>query len=341
MKKALKVMPRASVDQVLQHLQAVNDCIDLKHSQQRDWYQFQQILFEIYAIRFRSASTCMCQFFVTRTQANCPLKPIHECTYCDINIYHITDIPIIMSREFMIMFDPILTTSASHIRDRSNPGIKINWSKQQKRLRKFPNQFQTFHQCIQLPTSSRAGISVQIRRDTLSAPIRTEQESSASEISSMYYNTTDIYSLVDEFSICGHRTNFVSPQACWNNGTEIPEILKSQTLLWPKMWSASTKVFGHLKPPMDLMKKVTATNRVPADVPKSGCIIRIIVEEFHNVFKRIVDLQSPLFRGSEEDPNQYFEMAAKGIQTRRLTDEMPQKAVEVTNWLICSLHGFN
>ncbi|KAI4815863.1 hypothetical protein KUCAC02_005990 [Chaenocephalus aceratus] len=84
------------------------------------------------------------------------------------------------------------------------------------------------------------------------------------------------------------------------------------------------------------MKKVASTNRVPADVPKSGCIIRVLVEEFHNVFKRIVDLHSPLFRGPEEDPNQYFEMAAKGVQSRRLTDEMPPKVVEVTNWLICS-----
>ncbi|KAI1241977.1 hypothetical protein IHE44_0005487 [Lamprotornis superbus] len=60
------------------------------------------------------------------------------------SVYHITDVPIILSREFMIMFDPNVNHISKHIRDKSNPGIKINWSKQQKRLRKFPNQFKPF-----------------------------------------------------------------------------------------------------------------------------------------------------------------------------------------------------
>ncbi|KTF80858.1 hypothetical protein cypCar_00027927 [Cyprinus carpio] len=104
------------------------------------------------------------------------------------------------------------------------------------------------------------------------------------------------------------------------------------------VWS-SKAAYGPLsilKSAAKIMKKVAATNRVPAEVPKSGCIIRIVVEEFHNVFRRIVDLQSPLFRGSEEDPSSYFEMAAKGTQSKRITDDMPQKGVENTNWLICS-----
>ncbi|KAG7470508.1 hypothetical protein MATL_G00114550 [Megalops atlanticus] len=175
-------------------------------------------------------------------------------------------------------------------------------------------------------------------------PFRTEQEASVSEISSIYYNTTDIYSLVDEFSICGHRlilfTQHVGSMVLKYLKYEEPNPAAAQDVVTmnKSVWS-SKATYGPLsilKAAAKVMKKVANTNRVPADVPKSGCIIRIVVEEFHNVFRRIVDLQSPLFRGSDEDPSSYFEMAAKGAQNKRLTDEMPQKAVDLTNWLICS-----
>ncbi|CAG6005850.1 unnamed protein product [Menidia menidia] len=260
------------------------------------------------------------------------------------SVYHITDIPIIMSREFMIMFDPNINHISKHIRDRSNPGIKINWSKQQRRLRKFPNQFKPFINVFncQLPLAQDS--PYKYNGTLFRLPFRTEQEASVSEISTLYYNTTDIYSLVDEFSICGHRfilfTQHVGSMVLKYLKYEEPNPAGAQDVVMinKSVWSskASYGPLSILKSAAKVMKKVGSTNRIPADVPKSGCIIRVIVEEFHNVFKRIVDLHSPLFRGSEEDPNQYFEMAAKGVQTRRLTDEMQQKAVDITNWLICS-----
>ncbi|XP_024139292.1 sacsin isoform X1 [Oryzias melastigma] len=260
------------------------------------------------------------------------------------SVYHITDIPIIMSREFMIMFDPNINHISKHIRDRSNPGIKINWSKQQKRLRKFPNQFKPFINVFncQLPLAQDS--PYKFNGTLFRLPFRTEQEAAVSEISSLYYNTTDIYSLVDEFSICGHRfilfTQHVGCMVLKYLKYEEPNPAGAQDVVTinKSVWSskASYGPLSILKSAAKLMKKVASTNKVPADFPKSGCIIRVVVEEFHNVFKRIVDLHSPLFRGSEEDPNQYFEMAAKGVQTRRLTDEMPQRAAEVTSWLICS-----
>ncbi|XP_041657117.1 sacsin isoform X2 [Cheilinus undulatus] len=260
------------------------------------------------------------------------------------SVYHITDIPIIMSREFMIIFDPNINHISKHIRDKSNPGIKINWSKQQKRLRKFPNQFRPFISVFncQLPLTQDS--PYKYGGTLFRLPFRTEQEALVSEISGLYYNTTDIYSLVDEFSLCGHRfilfTQHVGSMVLKYLKCEEQNPAGAQDVVAINKSVCSSKVsygpLSILKSAAKVMKKVAGTNRVPADVPKSGCIIRVMVEEFHNVFKRIVDLHSPLFRGSEEDPNQYFEMAAKGVQTRRLTDEMPQKAVEITNWLICS-----
>ncbi|KAB5550488.1 hypothetical protein PHYPO_G00054330 [Pangasianodon hypophthalmus] len=260
------------------------------------------------------------------------------------SVYHVTDIPIIMSREFMIMFDPNINHISKHIRDKSNPGIKINWSKQQKRLRKFPNQFKPFLNVFncQLPLSQESPYKYDGTLFRL--PFRTEHEAAVSEISSVYYNTTDIYSLVDEFSICGHRLILFTQHV----GTMVLKYLKSEesnpaaaqdvVTINKSVWS-SKATYGPLsilKSAAKVMKKVSTTNKVPADIPKSGCIIRIVVEEYHNVFRRILDLQSPLFRGSEEDPSAYFEMAAKGSQTKRLTEEIPQKGVETTSWLISS-----
>lgn len=44
-------------------------------------------------------------------------------------VYYIIDIFIIMSREFMIMFDLNINYISKYIKDKFNFGIKINWSK--------------------------------------------------------------------------------------------------------------------------------------------------------------------------------------------------------------------
>uniref|UniRef100_W5M0P3 Sacsin molecular chaperone n=2 Tax=Lepisosteus oculatus TaxID=7918 RepID=W5M0P3_LEPOC len=260
------------------------------------------------------------------------------------SVYHVTDIPIIMSREFMIMFDPNINHLSKHIRDRSNPGIKINWSKQQKRLRKFPNQFKPFINVFNCKLPLSQELPYKYNGTLFRLPFRTEQEASVSEISGLYYNTTDIYSLVDEFSICGHRlilfTQYVGSMVLKYLKYEEPNPAGSQDVVTINkcVWS-SKATYGPvsiLKAAAKVMKKVANTNRVPSDIPRSACIIRIVVEEFHNVFRRIVDLQSPLFRGPEDDPSSYFELAAKGSQAKRGSEEVPQKAVDITNWLICS-----
>nr|XP_033804575.1 sacsin isoform X2 [Geotrypetes seraphini] len=259
------------------------------------------------------------------------------------SVYHITDIPIIMSREFMIMFDPNINHISKHIRDKSNPGIKINWSKQQKRLRKFPNQFKPFvgvFNC-QLPLTVESPYSYKGTLFRLS--FRTQQEAKVSEVSTTCYNITDIYSLVDEFSLCGHRLilftqnvnsmvlKYLKPEE--NN----PDLAQDTVTIKKKICSSKvlTAPTSILKEAAKLMKTCSSSRKLPSNVPKSSCVLQIVVEEFHHVFKRIADLHSPLFRGSEDDPIILFEMAKNG-QTKRTVDELPQKTVDSTTWLLCS-----
>uniref|UniRef100_H3A3T5 Sacsin molecular chaperone n=1 Tax=Latimeria chalumnae TaxID=7897 RepID=H3A3T5_LATCH len=260
------------------------------------------------------------------------------------SVYHLTDIPIIMSREFMIMFDPNINHISKHIRDKSNPGIKINWSKQQKRLRKFPNQFKPFINVFncQLPLTVEAPYNYKGTLFRLS--FRTQQEAAVSEISNMHYNTADIYSLVDEFSMCGHRlilfTQNVNSMVLKYLKTEEINPILSQDVVTIKKFLCSSKTMAApvsiLKQAAKWMKTFTSSRKLPKETPKSSCILRIVVEEFHHVFRRIVDLQSPVFRGPEDDPASYFEMSVKMAQSKKASDELQQKTVESTTWLICS-----
>nr|XP_020666734.1 sacsin isoform X1 [Pogona vitticeps] len=261
------------------------------------------------------------------------------------SVYHITDIPIIISREFMIMFDPNINHLSKHIRDKSNPGIKINWSKQQKRLRKFPNQFKPFIDVFgcQLPLTVEAPYSYNGTLFRLS--FRTQQEAKVSEVSTTSYNTADIYSLVDEFSICGHRliifTQCVNSMVLkylkaeeTNPGAAQDTVTIKKDICLSK--AVTTPVTSVLKEAAKLMKTCNgSTKKLPTESPKSSCILQIIVEEFHHVFRRIADLHSPVFRGPEDDTVSFFEMAKSG-QTKRPADELPQKTVDCTTWLICS-----
>ncbi|ERE91622.1 sacsin [Cricetulus griseus] len=169
-----------------------------------------------------------------------------------------------ITREFMIMFDPNINHISKHIKDRSNPGIKINWSKQQKRLRKFPNQFKPFIDVFgcQLPLAVEAPYSYNGTLFRLS--FRTQQEAKIEESNPSLAQDTII----------------IKKKACPSKALSAP-------------------VLSVLKEAAKLMKTCSSSTskKLPTEVPKSSCILQITVEEFHHVFRRIADLQSPLFRG--------------------------------------------
>ncbi|KAM8977638.1 sacsin [Pelodytes ibericus] len=259
------------------------------------------------------------------------------------SVYHITDIPVIMSREFMIMFDPNINHISKHIRDKSNPGIKINWSKQQKRLRKFPNQFKPFLGVFNCHLPLTVETPYCYKGTLFRLSFRTQQEAKVSEISSSCYNTADIYTLVDEFSLCGYRLilftqNVTSMVLKYLKPEESDPDLAQDTVVIKKSLCNSrvlTTPARILREAAKVMHTCSITKKLPSDMPKSSCILQINVEEFHHVFRRIVDLHSPLFRGPEDDPATIFENAKSG-QSKRTHDELPQKTVESTTWLICS-----
>uniref|UniRef100_A0A8C5P842 Sacsin molecular chaperone n=1 Tax=Leptobrachium leishanense TaxID=445787 RepID=A0A8C5P842_9ANUR len=259
------------------------------------------------------------------------------------SVYHVTDIPIIMSREFMIMFDPNINHISKHIRDKSNPGIKINWSKQQKRLRKFPNQFKPFLGVFNCHLPLAVETPYCYKGTLFRLSFRTQLEAKVSEISNSCYNTADIYTLVDEFSLCGYRLilftqnvnsmvlKYLKPEESDPNLAQDTVTIK-KSLCTSRVLTTPSRI---LREAAKVMHACSVTKKLPTDMPKSSCVLQIVVEEFHHVFRRIVDLHSPLFRGPEDDPATIFENAKTG-QSKRTNDELPQKTVESTTWLLCS-----
>ncbi|XP_054471897.1 sacsin [Anoplopoma fimbria] len=105
-------------------------------------------------------------------------------------VYHVTDIPSILSGNSLLILDPNVTHLKKHIKQNTNPGIKLDLS--QKRLfHCFPGQFGPYerifgcHFSRQSPSEPYPGTLIRL-------PFRTEEEAVKSEISSKVYHKHNI-----------------------------------------------------------------------------------------------------------------------------------------------------
>ncbi|KAJ7380181.1 hypothetical protein OS493_010892 [Desmophyllum pertusum] len=57
-------------------------------------------------------------------------------------VYNLTDVPMFLSRNYFVIFDPHTSYLGKAIKNKMKPGMKIDLNKDVKRLRKFTNQFQ-------------------------------------------------------------------------------------------------------------------------------------------------------------------------------------------------------
>ncbi|NXS62629.1 SACS protein, partial [Brachypteracias leptosomus] len=253
------------------------------------------------------------------------------------SVYHITDVPIILSREFMIMFDPNVNHISKHIRDKSNPGIKINWSKQQKRLRKFPNQFKPFIGVFgcQLPLTVQSPYSYKGTLFRLS--FRTQQEAKVSEVSSATNRNPSPIILEDE------------------SETQLPEYLadiiqKVGGVVLKKLDTSIQHplIKKYVHPPLpsavlQIMEKISLQklcNQVASFPSTHKDALRAFLASLTDASekeKRIIQ-ELLIFKKIEKSCDESVPVftGLKGRQIKRSADELPQKTVDSTTWLICS-----
>ena len=113
-------------------------------------------------------------------------------------VYNLTDVPMILSRNYFVVLDPNKLHLGKVIRDKSKPGIKIDLNKNPNRLRSFRNQFKPFNGIF--------GCDLNLDKEENSFPgtlfrfpLRTKVQSLRSEIKQEPYDSTKMRELLEIF----------------------------------------------------------------------------------------------------------------------------------------------
>ncbi|KAM6934408.1 sacsin [Xenentodon cancila] len=112
-------------------------------------------------------------------------------------VYHVTDVPSILSGSRLLILDPNVTHLKKHIHSKTNPGIKLNLS-QKRIIDCFPGQFAPYQHIFgcnfttNSPPQAYAGTLIKL-------PFRTKEEALKSEISTRVYDKHDIMALQHNF----------------------------------------------------------------------------------------------------------------------------------------------
>ncbi|KAJ0070629.1 hypothetical protein NL108_016966 [Boleophthalmus pectinirostris] len=116
-------------------------------------------------------------------------------------VYHVTDIPSILSGSTLLILDPNVSHLKKRIKGKSNPGIKLELSRQNL-FQWFPGQFAPYEGVF---NCSFSGQSPKHYPGTLiKLPFRTVEESLSSEISSKVYNNQQILAFQNHFTKDSH-----------------------------------------------------------------------------------------------------------------------------------------
>ncbi|XP_078142005.1 sacsin-like isoform X1 [Centroberyx gerrardi] len=113
-------------------------------------------------------------------------------------VYHVTDVPSILSGNSLLILDPNVTHLKKHIKAKTNPGIKLDLS-QQRLFHWFPGQFGPYEHIFncnftrQSPPKPYPGTLIKL-------PFRTQEESVKSEISTKVYDRHNIITFQQHFT---------------------------------------------------------------------------------------------------------------------------------------------
>lgn len=111
-------------------------------------------------------------------------------------VYHVTDIPSILSGSSLLILDPNVSHLKKHIKHKTNPGIKLDLS-QQRHFKCFPGQFGPYEGIFdfskQKPVGPYPGTLIKL-------PFRTAEEAAQSEISQKVYDKYNITRFQQQFT---------------------------------------------------------------------------------------------------------------------------------------------
>ncbi|XP_040912741.1 sacsin [Toxotes jaculatrix] len=151
-------------------------------------------------------------------------------------VYHVTDVPSILSGNSLLILDPNVTHLKKHIRHKANPGIKLDLS-QQRLFHWFPGQFGPYERIFDC-NFTRQGPLKPYPGTLIKLPFRTEEEALQSEISTKVYHTHDITAFQRHLTFNSQthllflkNMNSLSLQSISNNVTTPPRDDEIKTVL--------------------------------------------------------------------------------------------------------------
>ncbi|XP_061579672.1 sacsin-like [Cololabis saira] len=151
-------------------------------------------------------------------------------------VYHVTDVPSILSGTSLLILDPNVTHLKKHIHSKGNPGIKLNLS-QKRIVNCFPGQFAPYEHIFgcnfttKSPPEAYPGTLIKL-------PFRTQEEAIKSEISTRVYHKDAIMALQHNFEknskthlLFLKNVNTLSLQSISNNVATPPRDDEMETIL--------------------------------------------------------------------------------------------------------------
>ncbi|CAL8265839.1 unnamed protein product [Lota lota] len=112
-------------------------------------------------------------------------------------VYHVTDCPSILSGSHLLMLDPNVTHMKKHIKEKTNPGIKLDLT-HHNLLKWFPGQFKSYENIFDCHLS-RLSTDKPYQGTLIKLPFRTKEEAFKSEISTKVYERVNIVGFQNHF----------------------------------------------------------------------------------------------------------------------------------------------
>ena len=113
-------------------------------------------------------------------------------------VYNLTDVPMFLSRNYFVIFDPNTFYLGKAIRNKRKPGIRIDVNKKPEKKRKFKNQFKPFNDIF--------GCDLHLNKADNSFPgtlfrfpLRTREQAVKSEIKQLHYDNSQMRDLLEIF----------------------------------------------------------------------------------------------------------------------------------------------
>ncbi|XP_026150527.1 sacsin [Mastacembelus armatus] len=160
-------------------------------------------------------------------------------------VYHVTDVPSILSGSRLLILDPNATHLKKHIKHKTNPGIKLDLS-QQRLFHWFPGQFGPYESIFdcnftrQSPPAPYPGTLIKL-------PFRTEQEALKSEISTKVFHKHNITTVQEHLTknsqthlLFLKNINTLSLQSLSNDASTPPRDDEIKTILTLSKSTVST-----------------------------------------------------------------------------------------------------